>query len=88
MAVLENAVEIARSPLEVFDYCSDLSNEREWSPGSMNSVEKLTDGPVGVGTRYLAEWQQGGPNTVEYTRFEPPPVGDRARRPVPVFRRP
>jgi hypothetical protein len=72
MAVLENAVEIARSPVEVFDYCSDLSNEREWTPGSMKSVEKLTDGPVGVGTRYLAEWQQGGPNTVEYTRFERP----------------
>ena len=72
MAVLENAVEIARSPVEVFDYCSDLSNEREWSPGSMKSVEKLTNGPVGVGTRYRAEWQQGGPNTVEYTRFEHP----------------
>ena len=72
MAVLENAVEIARSPVEVFDYCSDLSNELEWSPGSMKSVKKLTDGPIGVGTRYLAEWQQGGLNTVEYTRFEPP----------------
>ena len=43
MAVLENMVEIARSPVDVFDYCSDLSNEREWSPGSMKSVEKLTD---------------------------------------------
>jgi len=72
MPVLENAIDIARSPVEVFDYCSDLCNELEWSPGYMKSVERLTDGPIGVGTRYLAEWQQGGPNTIEYTRFERP----------------
>jgi Polyketide cyclase / dehydrase and lipid transport len=72
MAVLENAIDIARSPLEVFDYCSDLCNEREWSPGYVKDVQRLTDGPIGVGTRYRAEWQQGGPNTIEYTRFERP----------------
>lgn len=72
MAVLENAIDIARSPLEVFDYCSDLCNELEWSPGYMKDVQRLTDGPIGVGTRYRAEWQQGGPNTIEYTRFERP----------------
>jgi hypothetical protein len=72
MAVLENAIEIARSPREVFDYCSDLSNELEWSPGYMKDVSRLTDGPIGVGARYRAEWQQGGPNTIEYTRFERP----------------
>ena len=72
MAVLENAIEIARSPVEVFDYCSDLSNELQWSPGYMKSVERLTDDPIGIGTRYRAEWQQGGPNVLEYTRFERP----------------
>jgi hypothetical protein len=72
MAVLENAIDIARSPLEVFDYCSDLCNEREWSPGYVKDVQRLTDGPIGVGTRYRAEWQQGGPNTIEYRRFERP----------------
>ena len=43
MAVLENAIDIARSPLEVFDYCSDLCNEREWSPGYVKDVQRLTD---------------------------------------------
>lgn len=38
----------------------------------MKDVQRLTDGPIGVGTRYRAEWQQGGPNTIEYTRFERP----------------
>lgn len=78
MAVLENAIEIARSPVEVFDYCSDLCNELEWSPGHMKEVERLTDGPIGVGTRYRAEWRQGGPNTIEYTRFERPTLWEAA----------
>lgn len=72
MPVLENSIDIALSPIEVFDYCSDLCNELEWSPGHMKSVERLTDGAIGVGTRYRAEWQQGGPNTIEITRFERP----------------
>lgn len=78
MAVLENAIEIARSPVEVFDYCSDLCNELEWSPGYMKEVERLTDNPIGVGTRYRAEWQQGGPNAIEYTRFERPTLWEAA----------
>jgi hypothetical protein len=69
---MENAIDIARSPVDVFDFCSDLCNEMEWSPGYMKSVERLTTGPIGVGTRYRAEWRQGGPNTVEYARFERP----------------
>jgi hypothetical protein len=78
MAVLENAIEIARSPVDVFDYCSDLCNELVWSPGYMKSVERLTDDPIGVGTQYRAEWQQGGPNTIEYTRFERPTLWEAA----------
>lgn len=78
MAVLENAIEIARLPVEVFDYCSDLCNELEWSPGYMKEVDRLTDEPIGVGTRYRAEWQQGGPNTIEYTRFERPTLWEAA----------
>ncbi|HEY8867893.1 MAG TPA: SRPBCC family protein [Candidatus Limnocylindrales bacterium] len=49
----------------------DLCNEREWNP-DLKSVEKLTDGPVGVGTRYRAEWGSGGLNTVECTRWDRP----------------
>jgi hypothetical protein len=35
-------------------------------------VEKLTDGPVGVGTRYRARWANSGPTTVEVVRFDRP----------------
>jgi hypothetical protein len=35
-------------------------------------VEKLTDGPVGVGTRYRARWANSGPTTVEVVQFDRP----------------
>jgi Polyketide cyclase / dehydrase and lipid transport len=71
MAVVENAVDIARSPEDVFDYCTDLTREPEWNPKAMR-VEKLSDGPIAVGTRYEAEFLKGNPTTIEFVRFERP----------------
>lgn len=68
---VENAVEIARPPEEVFDYLTDLANEAEWNPRTRR-VEKLSPGPVGLGTRFGAEWIKGNPTIVEYVRFERP----------------
>jgi uncharacterized protein YndB with AHSA1/START domain len=62
---------IRRSPEDVFDYCSDLRSELEWNP-KVKYIEKLTDGPVGVGTRYRARWANSGPTTVEVVRFDRP----------------
>src|SRR5512133_442209 len=62
---------IRRSPEEVFDYCSDLRSELQWNP-KVKYVEKLTDGPVGVGTRYRARWANSGPTTVEVVAFDRP----------------
>jgi hypothetical protein len=47
-AVLMAEADIERSPEEVFDYRSDPVNEPEWNL-KMKAIEKLTDGPVGVG---------------------------------------
>jgi uncharacterized protein YndB with AHSA1/START domain len=62
---------IRRSPEDVFDYCSDLRSELRWNP-KVKCVEKLTDGPVGVGTRYRARWSGSGPTAVEVIRFDRP----------------
>jgi Polyketide cyclase / dehydrase and lipid transport len=64
-------VGIRRSASDVFDYCTDMAREPEWNPRT-RSVEKLTEGPVGLGTRYRAEWMQGDPMVVEYVRFDRP----------------
>jgi carbon monoxide dehydrogenase subunit G len=71
MAVIENSVVIERDPEEVFDYLSDLRSELEWNPG-VESMEKLTDGPVGIGTRYVAKWKQSKRVEVECTAFDRP----------------
>jgi uncharacterized protein YndB with AHSA1/START domain len=62
---------IRRPPEEVFEFCSDLRSELRWNPKA-KYVEKLTDGPVGVGTRYRARWATSGPTTVEIVAFDRP----------------
>jgi hypothetical protein len=69
--VIEHAVDIQRSPEEVFDYCTDLGREPEWNPRTRR-IEKLTDGPIGLGTRYRGEWIKGDPMTIEFVRFQRP----------------
>jgi hypothetical protein len=71
MAVIENTVQIDRSPEEAFDYLVDLRNELEWNPG-VQSMEKLTEGPIGVGTRFLAKWKQSQLIEVECIRLRTP----------------
>ena len=71
MAHVENAIEIARSAEDVFDYCVDLTREPEWNPKARR-VEKITDGRIGLGTRFEAEFLQGNPMTIEFVRFERP----------------
>ena len=69
MAVIETITEIERPPEDVFDYIVDMTNELEWNPG-VQSMEKLTPGPAGVGTKYLAKRKQSGLIEVECVRAE------------------
>ena len=71
MAVIDNRVDIDRPPEAVFDYLVDLRNELTWNPG-VQSMEKITPGPVGVGTQYRAKWKQSGTVIVECTSFDRP----------------
>jgi len=71
MPVIRNSVHIRCSAEEAFDYLSDLRNELEWNP-DCQEMEKLTDGPLGVGTRFRAKWK-GSPYTeVETLSYERP----------------
>ena len=71
MAVIENSVEIARPIEDVFDFTSDMRNELKWNP-DVESMEKITQGPVGLGTRYKAKWHTSPPVTTECTHFDRP----------------
>ena len=67
----ENSVFIDRPPEVVFDFASDMRNEKKWNP-DVEKMEKITDGPVGLGTRFAAKWKQSDDVTVECTRFDRP----------------
>jgi len=72
MTVITNSVQIRCTPEEAFDYLSDIRNELEWNPG-VESVEKLSDGPVGLGTKFLAKWKAAPkPVEVELIAFDRP----------------
>ena len=69
--VMEQAVDIARSPEAVFDYASDPLREPEWNP-RMRRVAKLGDGPLAVGARYAEQFISGSPLVAECVRCERP----------------
>jgi hypothetical protein len=73
MINIEQHVEISRPASAVFAFVSDQTNAPRWQRGLME-VHRLTDGPIGVGTRYrfvrtLMGRRMSGEN--EYTRYEP-----------------
>src|SRR5262249_48107297 len=50
---------------------SDMRHELEWNP-DVEKMTKITDGPVGLGTRFAAKWKQSEDVVVECTRFDRP----------------
>jgi len=75
MTIIENTVHIARPAKEVFEFVSDLRNERRWNPG-LEAVEKLSEGAIGAGTRYRAKWKGFPEFVVECTGYDPPRTYD------------
>ena len=69
--VVEVEVDISRPPEQVFDYCSDPGREPEWNP-LMKPSKKITDGPLGVGSRYATEFVKGPPMVMECVGYERP----------------
>ena len=71
---LSGEIFIRRTPEDVFDFVADESNEPRYNPAMLH-VRTLTDGPVGVGTRYLATMGRGRHQfrmTIEMTGYERP----------------
>jgi Polyketide cyclase / dehydrase and lipid transport len=71
VAVVDCAVEIRRSPEDVFDYVTDICREFEWNPRTKRVV-KLTHGRIGVGRCWEGEWIAGDPMLIDYVAFERP----------------
>ena len=51
MAGFLSSQRIERPPEDVFAFMTNLENATEYSPG-ITSIEKITEGPMGEGTRF------------------------------------
>ena len=72
---VENSIGIGAPAEAVFDYVTDVRREQEWNP-QLREAEKLTPGPVGVGTRYRVRFGRGvGAAIIENTAFDRPAAG-------------
>ena len=74
MTRLREELEVERPIEDVFDLVGDFANTKDWDPGVEES-EKITDGPIGVGTRYRVVAVFGGRRLpIEYrvTGWDPP----------------
>jgi carbon monoxide dehydrogenase subunit G len=72
---IEQTFTVARPPEAVFDYLTDPANLAAWQTSKV-SVEQLTPGPPGVGTRIRETTKPPGApafeQTVELTEFDRP----------------
>lgn len=76
MARVTGSIVIDRPIEKVFDAVADQTNETRYNP-SMMSSRRVTDGPIGVGTHFLATILIRGRPTevdIEVTRYERPTV--------------
>jgi hypothetical protein len=71
MTEIASRIEIAATPDAVFQWASDLRNESTWNPDA-RSILKVTEAPVGLGTKYRAQWKGSPMLDVECIAFEPP----------------
>lgn len=71
MTVIKNSVILPCTPEEAFDYLPDFRNELEWNP-ECHSMEKITDGPVGPGTKFRAKWTGSPVVEVEIVDYQRP----------------
>ncbi|GAA2607873.1 SRPBCC family protein [Paractinoplanes durhamensis] len=74
MAQINGEVLIRRPAEEVFDFVADERNESMYNP-AMVDVEKITEGPIGLGTRFAATMitnRRPLRIEIEYTGFDRP----------------
>ena len=70
-SIITNHIMIQKPQETVFDFVADMRNELKWNP-DVQFMDKLTEGPIGVGTRFKAKWHLSDTIEVEITRYDRP----------------
>jgi uncharacterized protein YndB with AHSA1/START domain len=81
--MIEQRVEVTleQTPERAFDFFVDFRNEPAWNPDCL-TVEKTSDGPIGVGTTFTGKMKRIGPSESEILTLDRPSrcsVVDRSR---------
>ena len=71
MAVIESSCRIERPPSVVFDAIADPRSELRWNP-KVRVMEKLTEGPIGIGTTFRAKWTKSPLIELRITQWDRP----------------
>jgi Polyketide cyclase / dehydrase and lipid transport len=74
MPRVDGEIIIHRPVEEVFDFVADECNEPRYNPRMLDAAQ-LSDGPIGLGTRFRTELNTMGramPMTVEFTAYQRP----------------
>jgi len=71
MIAAQAEVQIDRPVEEVFDFLADARNEPRWLPGA-TGVVKISDGPIGLDTRFQGEYARIGTVRLDVIAFERP----------------
>lgn len=72
--LVEGDIVIERSIEDVFDFVADERNEPRYNP-QMTRADKVTTGPIGVGTKFhsvMTGVGRGADMTIEFTEFDRP----------------
>ena len=72
MLKVSETATIQRPPAEVFPVAADPHTQLQWDPETLKSVEKLTPGPLGQGSRYRGKFKGFGTMEYEFVEFESP----------------
>jgi uncharacterized protein YndB with AHSA1/START domain len=71
MFEVAESVTIRRPVEQLFDIAADPETQLKWDPGTLQRVEKLTQGPLGVGALYRGSFKRFGTVEYEYVQYEP-----------------
>ena len=71
MTIITSNTTIACPIADVFDFAVDLRNELHWNP-KVERMVKITDQPIGVGTKMRGKWTKSKEIELECIRFDPP----------------
>ena len=72
--LVQGSIVIERSVEDVFDFVADEHNEPQYNP-QMTHADKVTDGPIGVGTKFhsvMTGIGRAADMTIEFTEFDRP----------------